>query len=168
LLAGEEVSTTGRYVSLDHVKLDWPPAKAPSIVVAGEGPKTVRLTGQVGDGTVLPAGSTPERIAGTLAIALEGRADAGRDRAHELVVFVSAAFGGESARALLAEDLVRTTGVADPALMVVGDAEGVAAAIEPFFAAGATSVILQPREKEQDLTGFMAGAGEVARLTGGG
>ncbi|MEV6488212.1 LLM class flavin-dependent oxidoreductase, partial [Actinoplanes sp. NPDC051633] len=29
LLAGEEVSTEGRYVSIDRVKLDWPPAVAP-------------------------------------------------------------------------------------------------------------------------------------------
>ncbi len=50
--------------------------------------------------------------------------------------------------------------------MVVGDAAGVAEAIEPFFAAGATSVILQPREEETDLASFMAGTGEVARLVG--
>lgn len=166
LLAGEEVTTSGRYVSLDKVRLDWPPAVAPAVVAAGEGPKTVRLTGAVSDGTVLPNGSNPDRVARTLALALEGRAEAGRDDRHELIVFVSAAFGGEEARAQLAEHLVRWTGEADPALMVVGDTAGVAAAIEPFFAAGATSVILQPREEETDLAGFMAGAAEVSRLVG--
>ena len=166
LLAGEEVSTAGRYVTLDQVRLDWPPAQAPAIVVAGEGPKTVRLTGEVGDGTVLPGGSNPERVARTLALALEGRADAGRGDAHELIVFVSAAFGGDAARAQLADDLVRWSGSVDPALMVVGDSAEVAAAIEPFYAAGATSVILQPREEETDLAGYMAGVGEVARLIG--
>ena len=166
LLAGEEVTTLGRYVSLDKVRLDWPPAVAPAVVAAGEGPKTVRLTGAVSDGTVLPNGSNPDRVARTLALALEGRAEAGRDDRHELIVFVSAAFGGEEARAQLAEHLVRWTGEADPALMVVGDAAGVAAAIEPFFTAGATSVILQPREEETDLAGFMAGAAEVSRLVG--
>ena len=166
LLAGEEVSAEGRYVTLDHVRLDWPPAHAPAVLVGGEGPKTVRLTGEVGDGTVLPGGSNPDRVARTLATAREGRADAGRDDSHELVVFVSAAFGGEAARAQLADDLVRWNGAVDPALMVVGDAAGVAEAIEPFFAAGATSVILQPREEETDLASFMAGTGEVARLVG--
>ena len=92
---------------------------------------------------------------------------AGREDAHQLIVFVSAAFGGEAARAQLADDLVRWNGSVDPALMVVGDADGVAAAIDPFFAAGATSVILQPREEENDLVTFMAGAGQVARLIGG-
>lgn len=166
LLAGEEVTAAGRYVTLDHVRLDWPPVHAPAVVVAGEGPKTVRLTGEVGDGTVLPGGSTPDRVARTLAIAQQGRADAARDGAHELIVFVSAAFGGDAARTQLAEDLVRWTGEADPALMVAGDPAGVAEAIEPFFAAGATSVILQPREEEADLVGYMAGVGEVCRLVG--
>ena len=166
LLAGEEVTAAGRYVTLDRVRLDWPPAHAPAVVVAGEGPKTVRLTGEVGDGTVLPGGSTPDRVARTLAIAREGRADAGRDGSHELIVFVSAAFGGDAARAQLAEDLVRWNGEVDPALMVVGDPADVAEAIEPFFAAGASSVILQPREDETDLAGYMAGAGEVCRLVG--
>lgn len=163
LLAGEEVSTSGRYVSLDQVRLDWPPAVAPAVVVAGEGPKTVTLTGQVGDGTVLPAGSSPERIARTLRLAQDGRAAAGRDDDHQLVVFVSAGFGG-SARAQLTDDLQRWYGEVDPALLVAGDPADVAQLIEPFFAAGATSVILQPREEEADLIGFMAAAGEVARL----
>lgn len=166
LLAGEEVSTTGRYVSLDRVRLDWPPAHAPAIVVAGEGPKTVRLTGEVGDGTVLPNGSTPERVARTLAIALEGRAEAAHDGEHQLTVFVSVGFGGEAARARLAEDLAREAGTVDPALLITGDASSISAALEPFFAAGATSVVLQPGQEEPDLAAFMAGAGEVARILG--
>jgi len=166
LLAGEEVSAEGRYVTLDKVRLDWPPVQAPAVVAAGEGPKTVRLTGEVGNGTVLPAGSNPERVARTLELALEGRAAAGRNDAHQLVVFVSAAFGGEAARSSVADDLMRTTGTVDPTLLVFGDAGGVAEAIDPFFAAGATSVILQPQETESDLAGFMAGVGQVARLVG--
>ncbi len=137
-------------------------------MVAGEGPKTVRLTGEVGDGTVLPGGSNPDRVARTRDLVLEGRAAAGRDDAYELVVFVSAAFGGETARAQLTSDLVRWMGSVDPALMVVGDPAEVAAAIEPFFAAGATSVLLQPREEETDLATYLANAGAVAELVGGG
>ena len=165
LLAGDAVSTEGRYVSLDRVQLDWPPAHAPAVVVAGEGPKTVRLTGEVGDGTVLPAGSTPDRVARTLAMALEGRRAAGRDDDHQLIVFVSAAFGDE-ARALLEADLRRVTDDVDPSLMVCGEPDAVASAVEPFYAAGATTVLLQPREDEADLVGFMSGAGQVARRLG--
>lgn len=140
LLAGDEVTTTGRYVSLDRVRLDWPPAAAPAVVVAGEGPKTVRLTGEVGDGTVLPAGSDPERVAHTLALAREGRAAAGRDGDHQLIVFAET---GDARR---------------PELM--------AEVIEPHFAAGATSVILQPQVDDPDLPGYMAHAAEAARIVG--
>jgi alkanesulfonate monooxygenase SsuD/methylene tetrahydromethanopterin reductase-like flavin-dependent oxidoreductase (luciferase family) len=105
-------------------------------------------------------------VARTLALALEGREAAERGDAHELIVFVSAAFGGDAARAQLADDLVRWSGAVDPALMVVGDPDEVAAAIEPFYASGATSVILQPREEETDLAAYMAGVGDVARLIG--
>ncbi len=126
LLAGEEVTVAGRYVTLDHVRLDWPPAQAPAVVAAGEGPKTVRLTGQVADGTVLPGGSNPERVARTLALALEGRADAGRDGSHELIVFVAAAFGGAEARAALAEDMLRNTDAVDESLLISGSPAEVA------------------------------------------
>lgn len=166
LLAGEEVTVAGRYVTLDRVKLDWPPTQAPAVVAAGEGPKTVRLTGAVSDATVLPGGSSPERVAQTLALAREGRADAGRDGDHGLIVFVAVAFGGDDARALLAEDLAAKTGAVDPSLLVAGSAQDVAAAIEPFFAAGATSIILQPRFEGVHLPTFMAEVGQVARLVG--
>jgi alkanesulfonate monooxygenase SsuD/methylene tetrahydromethanopterin reductase-like flavin-dependent oxidoreductase (luciferase family) len=168
LLAGEEVQTTGRYVTLDSVRLDWPPQVAPHVLVAGEGPKTVRLTGEVGDGTILPGGSTPERVTRTLALAQEGRAAAGRDDAHELVVFVRAAFGGADARAALRAELSAEAAEVDPTLIISGDADAVAAGIEPFYAAGATSVILQPIVDEPDLAAFMANAGTVARHLGGG
>ncbi|HWM17320.1 MAG TPA: LLM class flavin-dependent oxidoreductase, partial [Microbacterium sp.] len=35
LLAGEEVSVRGRYVRLEDVRLDWPPADLPPIYAAG-------------------------------------------------------------------------------------------------------------------------------------
>lgn len=163
LLAGAEVTTSGRYVSLDRVRLDWPPADPPPVVVAGEGPKTVRLTGEVGDGTVLPAGSTPERVASTLALALDGRAATDRPGSHELVVFVEAAFDPRHAPPAPGDSAPGdpTDGGAPP---VAGAPEEVAAALEPYFAAGATRVILQPPLADRNLTGFLAGAGAVARL----
>lgn len=168
LLAGEKVQTSGRYVTLDDVQLDWPPQVAPRVLVAGEGPKTVRLTGEVGDGTILPGGSTPERVTRTLALAREGRAAAGRDGDHELVVFVRATFGGDDARAALVAEIAAESESVDPSLVISGTPDAVAAGIEPFYAAGATSVILQPIAAEPDLPAFMASVGAVARQAGGG
>ncbi|MCK6066427.1 MULTISPECIES: LLM class flavin-dependent oxidoreductase [Microbacterium] len=167
LLAGAETSASGRYVSLDRVRLDWPPADPPPVMVAGEGPKTVRLTGEVGDGTVLPAGSTPERVASTLALAREGRAAADRPGPHELVVFVEAAFDPRHAPPAASDPAASDSAPVDPAdgaAPVAGAPEEVAAALEPYFTAGATRVILQPPLADRNLTEFLAGAGTVARL----
>ncbi|HEY0950487.1 LLM class flavin-dependent oxidoreductase [Nocardioides sp.] len=53
LLAGETVSVAGRYVRLDAVALDWPPAVPPRLLVGGRGPRTVALAGELADGVLL-------------------------------------------------------------------------------------------------------------------
>ena len=57
LLHGETVTTEGRYVQLDGVKLDWPPDPAPELLVGATGPKTLRLSGELAGGTVLTGGT---------------------------------------------------------------------------------------------------------------
>ena len=47
-----------------------------------------------------------------------------------------------------------------------GDVAMVAETVEAFFAAGATTVVLQPYPDEQDLIGFSQRSGEVARMLG--
>ena len=53
LLAGELVDVQGRYVSLAGVRLDWPPARPPLLLVGARGPKTVALAGDVSGGVLL-------------------------------------------------------------------------------------------------------------------
>jgi alkanesulfonate monooxygenase SsuD/methylene tetrahydromethanopterin reductase-like flavin-dependent oxidoreductase (luciferase family) len=53
LLHGETVTTEGRYVRLDRVALDWPPATPPRLLLGARGPKTVALGGEVADGVLL-------------------------------------------------------------------------------------------------------------------
>jgi len=163
LLAGDEVTAAGRYVNLDAVRLDWPPATPPAIVAAGEGPKTLRLTGEVADGTVLPAGWSPRRIQEARRQIAEGRDAAGRSGDHELIVFAVCAFG-DDARARVATEMTRWDIDADPALMLAGSPAEVAEGLRSFFEAGATSVLLQPCLDEPGLEGFMAGVGDVSRL----
>jgi alkanesulfonate monooxygenase SsuD/methylene tetrahydromethanopterin reductase-like flavin-dependent oxidoreductase (luciferase family) len=79
LLAGEEVTTTGKYVSLDKVKLDWPPATPPPIVVGAMGPKTLKLAGEVADQTILVSSVTPDGVR-------EARELIG-DPAHTIIMF---------------------------------------------------------------------------------
>ena len=62
LLDGETVSVDGRYVRLDAVALDWPPARRPLLLVGARGPKTIRLAGEVADGVLLDTITDPDVV----------------------------------------------------------------------------------------------------------
>ncbi|MHC2999465.1 LLM class flavin-dependent oxidoreductase [Microbacterium sp. HJ5] len=161
LVAGETLNTAGRYVTLDDVTLDWPPADAPAVYAAGEGPKTLRLTGEVADGTVLTGGTSPAQVAAARALIAEGRAEAGRDGHHDVVVYVAVAFGdGSAARA--AEQLERWNLPGETERILTGDAATVARAIGEYHDAGADAVILQPLPDETELGGFLRQVADVA------
>src|SRR3954469_17206937 len=63
LLAGQTVTTSGRYVRLDGVALDWPPTPAPRLMVGGQGPRSLDLAAEVGDGVLLAAAMTDGEVA---------------------------------------------------------------------------------------------------------
>lgn len=71
LLRGEEVTASGRYVSLDRVRLDFPPQDVPPVYIGGRGPKTLALGGELAHGLILDD------------VAPEGRADP--DRVREVI-----------------------------------------------------------------------------------
>ncbi|MEJ3404618.1 LLM class flavin-dependent oxidoreductase [Rathayibacter sp. YIM 133350] len=162
LLAGEEVTTSGRYVRLDRVRLEWAPAEPPMIMAAGEGPKTLRLTGEIADGTVLTGGTSVARVQQAVELIAEGRAAAGRTGRNEIVVYLIAAFGGREAVERANRELAEWKLPPDAQLAPAGDAAQVAEAAERYFAAGADAVILQPTADEPDLPAFLRNAGAVA------
>jgi alkanesulfonate monooxygenase SsuD/methylene tetrahydromethanopterin reductase-like flavin-dependent oxidoreductase (luciferase family) len=90
LLRGELVTTSGRYVHLDAVALDWPPPAVPEIFIGAIGPRTVTLSGQLADGTILVADTPPERVREVRALVPDG---------HTVVVYVDSASlsGGDAA-----------------------------------------------------------------------
>ncbi|GAB3440676.1 LLM class flavin-dependent oxidoreductase [Phycicoccus ginsengisoli] len=159
LLAGEEVTTEGRYVRLDRVRLDWPPMTPVTLMSGGHGPRTLALAARLVDGVLLagglghddlrsavdtirgvrPAGSTVPEVVHTL------MADTGPG-ADERVVADLAAWGLEP-----------TGGRA-----VVGDAAAVAAAVRRCGELGATTVVLQPTSGT-DAAAFAAWAGREVR-----
>ncbi len=73
LLAGDEVTFSGREVHLDHVRLDRPPATVPPILAGVRGPKSMALAGRVADGVVLAEGAGPSYV--SRAIDQAGRPD---------------------------------------------------------------------------------------------
>ncbi len=165
LLAGDTVTTSGRYVKLDQVTLDWPPDAAPPVLAAGEGPKTLALTGEVAEGTVLTGGTTVAEVAAARALIAQGRESAGRTGHHEIVVYVAVAFGADAAaRAAVQLEDWGQAGEIDRVL--IGDPADVAGGVTEFFEAGADAVILQPLHKDAGHQEFFRGVAEVARLAG--
>lgn len=165
LLAGDEVTAEGRYVTLEGVRLAWPPATPPRVYAAAEGPKTLRLAGAVADGVVLDSRRSPAELAGQVAGVREGWAQAGRDGAPDLVAYVVAAFGDDATQRVSADFASFDRSPDGRAL--TGAPQQVAEASRAFFDVGVDAVILLPAAGEPDLPAFYASAGEVARLLAG-
>jgi alkanesulfonate monooxygenase SsuD/methylene tetrahydromethanopterin reductase-like flavin-dependent oxidoreductase (luciferase family) len=145
LLAGEQVTVDGRYVKLDEVTLKWPPPpppgpaagspeSAPLVLSAATGERTLRLSGEVADGTVLGDGTGTDVVRRARALIDEGRARGHRTGKHPLVVYMAVA------------------------ALDAGEAAGNARALAE---AGADGVVIQPSEGSDldpvDLVRFTAG-----------
>ncbi|RYV51670.1 LLM class flavin-dependent oxidoreductase [Pengzhenrongella frigida] len=154
LLRGEEVTFAGRYVQLDGVRLDWPPLDPPALAVGASGPRSLRLSGEVADATILTGGTSPDAVRAARVLIDEGRIAGGRTEPHRVTVFVLAATGPGAAERLAAShrdwghDLTQEVGVA-------GDAAVVAAAVRRWADAGATAVVLQPTADDPDPEDFV-------------
>ena len=151
LLRGETVTVEGRYVRLDGVRLDWPPAPAPPLFVGATGDKTLRLSGELAQGTILTGGTPPEGL--IRARRLNGATD------HHIVAFVPAAFGANAVERLA--DQQRRYGLTDPG--VAGDAKAVAEGVRRWADAGADTVVLQPTVDEPDTVAFVRFVAEEVR-----
>ncbi|MFJ6083830.1 LLM class flavin-dependent oxidoreductase [Streptomyces sp. NPDC092369] len=180
LLAGERVTTSGRYVKLDDVGLDWPPAEPVPVLAGATGPRTLRLAGEAADGTVLTASTPPEGVRRARQLIDEGIEQGRQTRAasgpaaatlpspenraprHEVVVYLLAATGPDAPARLRAE--LATEGVESvPDLGVAGDAGAVAKAVQRLADAGADTVIIQPTGDEPDPEGFVRFVAEEVR-----
>jgi alkanesulfonate monooxygenase SsuD/methylene tetrahydromethanopterin reductase-like flavin-dependent oxidoreductase (luciferase family) len=84
LLGGERVTVDGRYVKLDGVQLDWPPA-ASGLLIGATGPKTLRLSGELAAGTILTGSTQPDGVREAVEHIVE--------KDHKVVVFLPAATG---------------------------------------------------------------------------
>jgi alkanesulfonate monooxygenase SsuD/methylene tetrahydromethanopterin reductase-like flavin-dependent oxidoreductase (luciferase family) len=149
LLRGEAVSTDGRYVKLDDVALGLPPGSPPPLLAAAAGDRTLQVSAQYADGTILDSGSTtPERLRAALDIIAGARAAAGLTGPHQVVVYLLTMTGPDAAGRLAEAGRAGTAAVA-------GDAAEVAAAVRRWAGAGADKVVLHPDAADQDPVGFV-------------
>jgi 5,10-methylenetetrahydromethanopterin reductase len=109
LLQGRTVSAAGPYVQLDGVTLETRPGMVPDLLVGVRGPKSLAVSGQVADGTVLAEPVSPEYARAALAQVETGQA--GRDAAdprraepspHRLVAYNVAAVDDDGVSAIAA------------------------------------------------------------------
>jgi alkanesulfonate monooxygenase SsuD/methylene tetrahydromethanopterin reductase-like flavin-dependent oxidoreductase (luciferase family) len=162
LLAGEQVTVDGRYVRLDAVALDWSPAAPPAVLAGATGPRSLRLCGELADGTILTAGTPPDGVRQARLLVDEGRAAGGRAEPHQVIVYLLAATGPDGAERVAAE--LRRTGD-DVDTGVAGDARTVADAVQRLADAGAGTVVLQPTVDDPDPEAFVRFvAGDVRPL----
>ena len=165
LLRGDQLSATGRYVRLRDVALDWPPAAPPPLMLGGSGPKSLALTAELGDGTLLTNALTEQEIA---AIAESVAATAGSVPGRRPLVANQVAATGEDAVRRVEEELSRWGRSPEPGLGVAGDAAAFAACVHRHAAAGVTTLTFQVTADEPDLLGFVRFLGtEVRPLVGG-
>lgn len=140
LLWGYTLDADGRYVNVADVTLEFPPAEIPLVSAGVTGPKSLEISGERADGTILPEGQGPEDVDRARA-----HIDDGRGRAtpppsdnHRLTVFTGYYCG----------DLTKLP--PPPAHLPPGwDAVGsttdqVAARLQSLINAGVDSVVLVP------------------------
>lgn len=167
LLGGDRLTVSGRYVTLDDVGLDWPPASPPPLLAAATGPKTLRLVGEIADGVVLTASTGLDGLREAVEQVTAGREAAARTDPFQVVVNVATARSRDQVEAVRAHYAGLGHDVADDAglarFAVWGSAEQVAEGLRRFAEAGATTLAVQPTLDEADTAGLAAWMGEEVR-----
>ncbi|RZV46740.1 MAG: LLM class flavin-dependent oxidoreductase [Acidimicrobiales bacterium] len=138
LLAGEQVSISGRYVTATDVQLEFPPLNPPVVSLGVVGPKSLELAGEVADGTILPEGHGPAEIRAAKDRICHGQERAGREgEPHRITVFAAFHVGP-------GDDIVRNPEAPVGFEAVDSEAAPVAEQLMTLFTAGADSVVLVP------------------------
>ena len=85
LLDGEELTETGEYYAFDEVRLLHPPAEHVPIYFGVHGPRSLQLSGELAEGTLLGWFSSPDYVRWARERIDEGRSTAARTDLHAVV-----------------------------------------------------------------------------------
>ena len=157
LLAGQEVTVDGRYVKLDKVQLQWPPASPPALMIGGTGDKTLALSGELSDGLLLSAAQIAAEVARSAGIA--------RERKPGLPVVASQVIvtGADAERRRRGEASIWRGDGLDEGVGSAGSPEQVAASLNALVEAGATHLVVQPAGDEDDIPALLRFVAEQVR-----
>ena len=111
LLAGETVTTAGRFVTLDDVTLDRPPHPPPPVLAGVRGPVSLAMAGRCADGLVLAEMTGPTAVR-------EAIASAAARRPFEVVVYTAMSIDDDrrAARRAVAGWIVELVEASSPGL----------------------------------------------------
>jgi 5,10-methylenetetrahydromethanopterin reductase len=157
LLDGKHVSTTGRYVNLDDVALEYPPHQSPPLLIGAAGAKSLEAAGELGTGTLLSLGLDLEAIRKSCETTLK---EAGPD--HEVIASVIVATGPDARQRVDAE-LTQYGMEGNPEIGAIGNAEQIAGTLRQIAAAGATAISLSVCRDEPDVDAFIQFLGQEVR-----
>ena len=129
LLAGGTCLIEGRYVRLDDITLEFPPAETVPVMVGVRGPRSLEMAGRVADGTVLAGLVSPAEVADMVGSIAAGRT-ATSPPAHEIIVFTPLDLTGR--------------GVGGEWSLDASSAQGMEEGIDALGSAGATCVVFVP------------------------
>ncbi|WP_206685919.1 LLM class flavin-dependent oxidoreductase [Kribbella qitaiheensis] len=157
LLDGERVTTSGRYVIIQDIALEYPPLKPPPLLIGVAGAKSLAAAGELGTGTLLALGLDLDAIKEASQTTLKS---AGSD--HEVIASVLVATGPD-ARARVDAELAEYGMKGTPEIGAVGNAEEIAHRLLQVAAAGATSISVMPTRDEPDFDAFAHFLGQEVR-----
>lgn len=155
LLAGQEVTASGRYVHLESVALDWPPDEAPELAMGGDGPRSVALARELADVYLLSAAREDSEIVRARQILSEARRGSSPDRPQLPMVAAQITATGRGARARVDAEVPFWGKPAGVGIGSAGDAAVVAADLRRLAGLGVTTVAIQPTRDEPDLLGLV-------------
>ncbi len=143
LLRGERVTFDGRYVKLTDVGLDWPPDSKIDVLLGAEKPRTLALSGELGFGTVITGGTSPEGLRDALRHIATGHTNSDGIKRHSTVVYVVCATGPDASRQVR-DELAYWKLDDSQDLAAYGTAEEIADAATRWIDAGADTIVFQP------------------------
>jgi len=88
LLAGEEVTASGRSFRLDRIRLVHPPAEPVRLYTGAMGPRMLQLSGEIADGNIIGVTATPDIVRWSREQIAAGAQRAARQSAPACPVFV--------------------------------------------------------------------------------
>jgi alkanesulfonate monooxygenase SsuD/methylene tetrahydromethanopterin reductase-like flavin-dependent oxidoreductase (luciferase family) len=153
LLAGEELTEKGKVFEFDSVKLTYPEEQPTPVHMGVSGPKMLRLSGEIADGTVLSVAASHEYVEWARDRIDEGRAEAGRTDHHQITMFAiySVDADGAAARSAVREPLAFYKSNGPNALT---DVHGISDELAAILSRGGYEALVRemPDEWIEDLT----------------